>query len=55
MAGVTEQGHILAQKIADNSRVCVLVCNKWDAVVKKESTTFDQSVSLKEKWSTGQK
>ncbi len=42
--GVTEQDRILAQKIADDGRACVLVCNKWDAVVDKDSSTFDKSV-----------
>ena len=43
-AGVTEQDRILAQKISDDGRACVLVCNKWDAVVEKDSNTMDQSV-----------
>lgn len=43
-AGVTEQDRILAQKVADDGRACVLVCNKWDAVVNKDSKTFDKSV-----------
>jgi GTP-binding protein len=43
-AGVTEQDRILAQKIADDGRACVIVCNKWDAVVGKDSSTYDKSV-----------
>ena len=43
-AGVTEQDRILAQKIADDGRACVIICNKWDAVVDKDSTTYDKSV-----------
>lgn len=43
-AGVTEQDRVLAQKIADDGRACVIVCNKWDAVVDKDSTTYDKSV-----------
>jgi GTP-binding protein len=43
-AGVTEQDRVLAQKISDDGRACVIVCNKWDAVVDKDSTTYDQSV-----------
>lgn len=43
-AGVTEQDRILAQKIADDGRACVLVVNKWDAVVEKDSNTMDKSV-----------
>eukprot|EP00557_Chaetoceros_sp_GSL56_P003817 CAMPEP_0176498520 /NCGR_PEP_ID=MMETSP0200_2-20121128/12369_1 /TAXON_ID=947934 /ORGANISM="Chaetoceros sp., Strain GSL56" /LENGTH=570 /DNA_ID=CAMNT_0017896741 /DNA_START=301 /DNA_END=2013 /DNA_ORIENTATION=- len=42
--GVTEQDRILAQKVADDGRACVLVCNKWDAVANKDSTTLDKSV-----------
>lgn len=43
-SGVTEQDRILAQKISDDGRACVIVCNKWDAVVDKDSTTYDKSV-----------
>jgi GTP-binding protein len=43
-AGVTEQDRTLAQKIADDGRACVIVCNKWDAVVDKDSNTYDKSV-----------
>jgi GTPase len=42
--GVAEQDRILAQQIADDGRACVIVCNKWDAVVDKDSTTYDKSV-----------
>lgn len=45
-AGVTEQDRILAQKIGDDGRACVIVCNKWDAVVDKDSTTLDNSVKF---------
>ena len=43
-AGVTEQDRVLAQRIADDGRACLIVCNKWDAVVDKDSTTYDKSV-----------
>lgn len=43
-AGVAEQDRILAQQIADDGRACVIVCNKWDAVVDKDSTTYHKSV-----------
>jgi len=43
-AGVTEQDRVLAQKISDDGRACVIVCNKWDAVTDKDSTTYDKSV-----------
>ena len=43
-AGVTEQDRILAQKVSDDGRACVIICNKWDAVIDKDSSTYDQSV-----------
>jgi GTP-binding protein len=43
-AGVAEQDRVLAQKIADDGRACVIVCNKWDAVVDKDSSTYEKSV-----------
>ena len=43
-AGVTEQDRILGQKIADDGRACVIVCNKWDAVVDKDSSTYEKSI-----------
>jgi GTPase len=43
-AGVTEQDCILAQKISDDGRACAIICNKWDAVVDKDSSTYDKSV-----------
>ena len=45
-AGVTEQDRILAQKIADDGRACAIICNKWDAVVDKDSTTYDNTRML---------
>lgn len=43
-AGITEQDRILAQKVADDGRACVLILNKWDAVVDKDNNTFEKSV-----------
>eukprot|EP00978_Attheya_sp_CCMP212_P022054 scaffold65195_cov37-Attheya_sp.AAC.3 len=43
-AGVAEQDRVLAQKISDDGRACVILCNKWDAVVDKDSSTYDKSV-----------
>jgi len=43
-SGVTEQDRVLAQKISDDGRACVIICNKWDAVVDKDSSTYDKSV-----------
>ena len=43
-SGIAEQDRVLAQKIADDGRACVVLCNKWDAVMNKDSTTYDKSV-----------
>ena len=43
-SGVSEQDRILAQKISDDGRACVIVCNKWDAVADKDENTYDKSV-----------
>jgi GTP-binding protein len=43
-AGVTEQDRVLAQKVSDDGRACVIICNKWDAVIDKDSSTYDASV-----------
>jgi GTPase len=43
-AGVTEQDRVLAKRVADDGRACLVVCNKWDAVLDKDSTTYDKSV-----------
>jgi len=41
--GVSEQDRTLAQIISNDGRACIILCNKWDAVVK-DSHTLDQSV-----------
>jgi GTPase len=43
-AGVTEQDRVLAKRVADDGRACLIVCNKWDAVLDKDSSTYDKSV-----------
>jgi len=43
-SGVTEQDRVLAQKVSDDGRACVILCNKWDAVLDKDSSTYDKSV-----------
>jgi len=43
-AGIAEQDRVLAQKIADDGRACIIVCNKWDAVVNKDNSTYEKSV-----------
>lgn len=44
--GVAEQDRVLAQKISDDGRACVIICNKWDAVVDKDTNTYDKSVKF---------
>ena len=43
-AGVTEQDRVLAQKISDDGRACLILCNKWDAVINKDENTYLKSV-----------
>mmetsp|Transcript_64002 Transcript_64002/g.76953 ORF Transcript_64002/g.76953 Transcript_64002/m.76953 type:complete len:701 (-) Transcript_64002:189-2291(-) len=43
-AGVTEQDRVLAQQISNDGRACVMICNKWDAVVDKDNGTYEKSV-----------
>ena len=45
-AGVTEQDRILAQKISDDGRACVILCNKWDAVTNKDTNTYTKSIQF---------
>ncbi len=42
--GVNDQDKILAQRIADDGRACVIVANKWDAV-EKDDKTFNEAVT----------
>jgi predicted GTPase len=43
-AGVTEQDRVLAQKISDDGRACLVLSNKWDAVVDKNDDTYIKAV-----------
>lgn len=42
-AGVSEQDRTLAQTISNDGCACIILCNKWDAVVK-DSYTFELSI-----------
>ena len=44
LEGVTEQDCILAQTIANDGRACVILVNKWDAVVDKDNSSYEKSV-----------
>ena len=45
-SGVAEQDRILAQKISDDGRACVIVVNKWDTVENKDDKTFKKNVQF---------
>lgn len=45
--GVTEQDQKLAGRIAEEGRACVIVVNKWDAIVKDSYTIYDYEQQLK--------
>lgn len=42
--GVTEQDKVLADRIATDGRACAIICNKWDAVVEKDSSTYTKGI-----------
>ena len=42
--GIVEQDRILADRIAEEGRSCVIVLNKWDAVPNKDDKTFLKAV-----------
>eukprot|EP00614_Pseudopedinella_elastica_P010128 CAMPEP_0172591144 /NCGR_PEP_ID=MMETSP1068-20121228/9780_1 /TAXON_ID=35684 /ORGANISM="Pseudopedinella elastica, Strain CCMP716" /LENGTH=645 /DNA_ID=CAMNT_0013387375 /DNA_START=423 /DNA_END=2360 /DNA_ORIENTATION=+ len=42
--GVSDQDRVLAQRISDDGRACVVLLNKWDAVDEKDDKTYLKSV-----------
>lgn len=38
--GPVEQDRILAQRISEEGRACVIALNKWDAVPDKDDKTY---------------
>jgi GTP-binding protein len=38
--GLVDQDRILAQRVADEGRACVIALNKWDAVPDKDEKTY---------------
>lgn len=44
VAGVNDQDKILAQRVAEDGRACVIVANKWDAV-EKDDKTYNEAVA----------
>jgi len=45
--GVTDQDQKLAGRIEDEGRACIIVVNKWDAVVKNSSTIYEVEKELR--------
>ena len=41
-AGIVDQDRILAQRIADEGKSCVIALNKWDLVPNKDDKTYLQ-------------
>lgn len=42
--GIVEQDRILAQRIAEEGRSCVIALNKWDIVPDKDDKTYIKAV-----------
>lgn len=46
VVGMVDQDRILAQRIADEGRACVIALNKWDAIESKNDESFNKGVDL---------
>lgn len=44
VAGINDQDKILAQRVAEDGRACVVIANKWDAV-EKDDKTYNEAVA----------
>jgi GTP-binding protein len=42
--GIVDQDRILAERIAQEGRACIIVLNKWDAIPQKDEKTFNKAV-----------
>lgn len=38
--GLVDQDRVLAQRISDEGRACVIALNKWDAVPEKDDKSY---------------
>mmetsp|Transcript_29458 Transcript_29458/g.49342 ORF Transcript_29458/g.49342 Transcript_29458/m.49342 type:complete len:586 (+) Transcript_29458:128-1885(+) len=43
-SGLVDQDRVLAQRIADEGRACVIALNKWDAVADKDDKSYIKAV-----------
>ena len=44
VTGISEQDRLLAERIVEEGRSCVIALNKWDAVPNKDEKTYIKSV-----------
>ncbi|CAN0390210.1 unnamed protein product, partial [Laminaria digitata] len=44
-AGITDQDRVLADRVQSDGRACVVVCNKWDLVEKKDDASYNKAVA----------
>lgn len=42
--GIVEQDRVLAERIADDGRGCIICLNKWDIVPNKDDKTYLKSI-----------
>ena len=42
--GIVDQDRILAERIADEGRSCIIILNKWDAIANKDDKTYLKAV-----------
>lgn len=40
LSGIVDQDRILAQRIVDEGRSCVIALNKWDAIPEKDDKSY---------------
>ncbi|CAM9903540.1 unnamed protein product [Discosporangium mesarthrocarpum] len=42
--GIKDQDRVLSQRIADDGRACIIVCNKWDTVADKDDSSYNKAI-----------
>jgi GTP-binding protein len=50
--GLVDQDRILAQRVADEGRACVIALNKWDAVPDKDEKTYTKGMGVRRRQCT---
>jgi len=46
VTGMVDQDRVLAQRIADEGRACVIALNKWDAIDAKDDKSYMKGMLL---------